>query len=95
MSKRTTGALLMVGAPLLYITAILFKVVPFVAKSEMYGDCGPAKENLLGVGQGEVCWDAIRTVIDPVGLGFAIIVAGLFVTGLVLFILHLFSRTSH
>ena len=95
MSKRTTGTLLMVGAPLLYITAILFKVVPFVAKSEMYGDCEPAKENLLGVGQGEVCWDAIRTVIDPVGLGFAIIVTVLFVTGLVLFILHLFSRASH
>ena len=95
MSKRTTGTLLMVGAPLLYITAILFKVVPFVAKSEMYGDCEPAKENLLGVGQGEVCWDAIRTVIDPVGFGCSIIVAGLFAAGVILVGLHLFSRASH
>jgi hypothetical protein len=95
MSKRTAGTLLMIGTPLLYITAILFKVVPFVTKWEMYGGCKPAKEDLLGMGQGEVCWDAIRTVIDPVGFGFAIIVAGLFAAGVILVGLHLFSRASH
>lgn len=95
MSKRTTGTLLMIGAPLLYITAILFKVVPFVTKWEMYGGCESAKENLLGIEQGEVCWDAIRTVIDPIGLSFAIIMAGLFIAGLILVVLYLHSRCPH
>lgn len=94
MIKRTTGTLLIIGAPLLYITAILFKVAPFVTKWEMYGGCEPAKENLLGIGQGEVCWDAIRTVIDPIGLSFAIIMAGLFVAGMILVGSHFYSQRA-
>ncbi len=94
MSKRTTGTLLIIGAPLLYITVILFKVVPFVTKWEMYGGCEPAKENLLGIGQREVCWDAIRTIIDPIGLSFAIIMAGLFVAGIILVGSHFNSQRA-
>lgn len=60
---------MIIGAPLLYITAILFKIVPFVTKREMYGGCGLKKEDLLGLDGGEVCWDAVRTVIDPMGMG--------------------------
>ena len=94
MSKRTTGTLMIIGAPLLYITAILFKIVPFVTKLEMYGSCGPKKEGLLGLDGGEVCWDAVRTVIDPMGMGFAVVMAGLFIMGLILLGSHFYSFRS-
>lgn len=91
MSKRTTGTLLIVGAPLLYITAILFKIVPFVTKWEMYGGCDRVKEGPLIFNREEMCWDAVRTVIDPVGMGFAIVISGLFITGLILLGSHFYS----
>ena len=95
MSKRTTGTLMIIGAPLLYITAILFKIVPFVTKLEMYGGCEPVKESRLRLNGGEMCWDAVRTVIDPVGMGFAVVVAGLFITGLIFIGLHFYSQRRH
>lgn len=95
MNKRTTGTLLMILAPLLYVTAILFKVVPFVTKWEMYGGCEPVKEGPLRLNGGEMCWDAVRTVIDPVGMGFAVVVAGLFIAGLILVGSHLYSQRPH
>ena len=94
MSKRTTGTLMIIGAPLLYITAILFKIVPFVTKLEMYGGCTPKKEGLLGLDGGEMCWDAVRTVIDPMGMGFAVVISGLFITGLILLGSHFYSSRS-
>ena len=94
MSKRTTGTLLMIGAPLLYITAILFNVVPFVTRWEMYGGCEPVKESRLRLNGGEMCWDAVRTVIDPVGMGFAVVISGLFITGLILLGSHFYSSRS-
>jgi hypothetical protein len=94
MSKRTTGTLMIIGAPLLYITAILFKIVPFVTKLEMYGGCEPVKESRLRLIDGEMCWDAVRTVIDPMGMGFAVVMAGLFITGLILLGSHFYSSRS-
>ncbi len=95
MSKRTTGTLLMIGAPLLYITAILFNVVPFVTRWEMYGGCEPVKESPLRLNSGEMCWDAERTVLDPLGMSFAVVVAGLFITGLIFIGLHFYSQRRH
>lgn len=95
MSKRTTGTLLMIGAPLLYITAILFNVVPFVTRWEMYGGCEPVKESPLRLNGGEMCWDAERTIIDPLGMSFAVVMAGLFITGLIFIGLHFYFQRRH
>lgn len=85
----------MIGAPLLYITAILFNVVPFVTRWEKHGGCEPVKESPLRLNGGEMCWDAERIVIDPLGMSFAVVVAGLFITGLIFIGLHFYSQRRH
>ena len=98
MSKLTTGILLVIGAPVAYVTGVLFGVIPFVSQLESYGDCGPVNSS-EGMGSNgipsesyEVCWDAVRRVVDPLGLSIALCFAALFIAGLVLIGIYMYQR---
>lgn len=102
MSKLTTGTLLVIGAPVIYVCAVPFHLIPFYYTLQAFGGCGPADEPLgqfydyqtnHPIESPQMCWDAIGNVIDPLGLVMVICFAALFLTGLVLIGVYIHQRS--
>jgi hypothetical protein len=97
MSKLTNGILLFIGAPVVYVTGILFHFIPLVSYLEVFGDCSPVKnfedKSIRISGEySAICVDGLRRAIDPLGLIIAVLFASLFIAGLVLIGLHIYQR---
>lgn len=102
MSKLTTGVLLIIGAPVAYVTGVLFGIIPPASDLQAYGGCRTVKNpgdfdpTDLGYNASneiqEICWDGVHRVIDPSGLSVALFFAVLFIAGLVLIGIHMYQR---
>lgn len=88
MSRLFTGIFLVIVTPLIYVVTVTFTLMPPPMTYEAFGDCVPVEDDYSGKGdpllsKGELlCYDGLETVVNPLGITFAIVALGIMLFGL-------------